>query len=536
VVAPKKEFSLIDELLAGQQQLQTPAARFADAHSAFQQNGDTDLLSALSVQLIPLTAPGPGEQYAFEVSLDSCTGCKACVAACHSLNGLDEHETWRDTGLLVSPEPEHPFLQTITTACHHCADPACLNGCPVLAFEKDSLTGIVRHLDDQCIGCNYCVLMCPYDVPKYNPARGIVRKCDMCHDRLGHGEAPACVQACPTHAISIVTVQTHVGSQRSTLNPQLTSAFLAAAPDPAHTQPTTRYVSKRALPKNLVAADAAVLQPQPPHWPLVVLLTLMPMAIGCSLADKILSFPTPVLTIAGWLAGAAGLSLSVLHLGQPRRAWRVFLGLRKSWLSREAVVFGTWFPLATTYAAVRLGWIPLAPDPLRSTLAIGTAALGLAGLFCSVMIYVDTRREFWRFASTAPRFFGSALVLGLASVLATPGAPPTIGFVLVAATLLKFAFELGALDPLNGANDHTPLTPALKTARLLVGPLRREFILRLMCGGLGGVLLPLVIATGAAPAAVAWPALGLVILGELAERCLFFRAVVAPKMPGVGHA
>jgi hypothetical protein len=108
--------------------------------------------------------------------------------------------------------------------------------------------------------------------------------------------------------------------------------------------------------------------------------------------------------------------------------------------------------------------------------------------------------------------------------------------VLVAAILLKFAFELVALDPLNGADDHTPLTPALKTARLLAGPLRREFILRLVCGGLGGVLLPLVIATSAAPAAVAWPALGLVILGELTERYLFFRAVVAPKMPGVGHA
>jgi formate dehydrogenase iron-sulfur subunit len=531
VVAPQKNFSLIDELLADQQQLQTPAARFAGAHSALKQNGDTDLLSALSVQLIPLTSPGPGEQYAFEVNLDSCTGCKACVAACHSLNGLDEHETWRDTGLLVSPEPEHPFLQTITTACHHCADPACLNGCPVLAYEKDPLTGIVRHLGDQCIGCNYCTLMCPYDVPKYNPSRGIVRKCDMCHDRLGHGEAPACVQACPTNAISIVTVSTHAG-KNSRFD---TSAFLAAAPDPARTQPTTRYVSKRALPKNLVAADAAVLQPQPPHWPLVVLLTLIPMAIGCSLADKILSLPTPVLTVSGWLAGAAGLSLSILHLGQPRRAWRVFLGLRKSWLSREAVIFGAWFPLATLYAAVRLGWLP-AHGPLRSTLAITTAVFGLAGLFCSVMIYVDTRREFWRFANTAPRFFGSAIVLGLANVLMTPGSPHLIGFALAAATVLKLVFELHAFLPLLGADDHTPLTPALKTARLLAGPLRRAFSLRVACGLLGGVVLPLMIATGAISAAAAWGAFVLLLPAELAERYLFFRAVVAPKMPGVGHA
>jgi Fe-S-cluster-containing dehydrogenase component/DMSO reductase anchor subunit len=535
VVAPQKDFSLIDELLADQQQLQTPVARFAGAHSVFQQNGPRTPLPALSVQLIPLTAPGPGEQYAFEVSLDSCTGCKACVAACHSLNGLDEHETWRDTGLLVSPEAAHPFTQTITTACHHCADPACLNGCPVLAFEKEPLTGIVRHLDDQCIGCNYCTLMCPYDVPKYNPARGIVRKCDMCHDRLGHGEAPACAQACPTQAIRIVTVNTHSGPPHSIPNAQLTSAFLAAAPDPARTQPTTRYVSKRALPKNLVAADSAVLQPQPSHWPLVVLLTLMPMAVGCSLADKILSLTAPVLTVSGWLAGAAGLSLSVLHLGQPRRAWRVFLGLRKSWLSREAVFFGAWFPLATAYAAIRLGEWP-ASALLRSTLASGTAALGLAGLFCSVMIYADTHREFWRFTNTAPRFFGSACVLGLSGALVAPGAPHLIGFALAAATGLKLSFEVCALRPLLGADGPTPHPSALKTARLLAGPLRRVFGWRLAAGLLGGVVFPLMIATGALSAAAAGGAFALLLPAELAERYLFFRAVVAPKMPGVGHA
>src|SRR3954466_2950723 len=76
-------------------------------------------------------------------------------------------------------------------------------GCPTKAYEKDPVTGIVKHLDDQCFGCQYCTLMCPYDAPKYNEARGIVRKCDMCSDRLAHGEAPACVQACPNEAIRI---------------------------------------------------------------------------------------------------------------------------------------------------------------------------------------------------------------------------------------------------------------------------------------------------------------------------------------------
>src|SRR5207237_35555 len=81
--------------------------------------------------LLPLSRPGPGQQYAFEVDLDVCTGCKACVAACHSLNGLDDTELWRTVGLLHGGTPEAPAQQTVTTSCHHCVDPACLNGRPV---------------------------------------------------------------------------------------------------------------------------------------------------------------------------------------------------------------------------------------------------------------------------------------------------------------------------------------------------------------------------------------------------------------------
>lgn len=531
MVPPKKNptLSLIDEHLADQAQLQTPVTRAATAYDSPSAIGHHP--SSIFSDLIPLTAPKPGEQYAFQVDLDSCTGCKACVSACHSLNGLDENETWRDVGLVSSPDARRPFTQTITTACHHCADPACLNGCPVLAYEKDPLTGIVRHLDDQCIGCSYCVLMCPYDVPKYNSARGIVRKCDMCHGRLSEGEAPACVQACPTQAITIVTVQTYVNGERHVD----TSQFLAAAPDPSITLPTTRYVTKRKLPENVFAADAAVLIPQPPHWPLVAMLMLLPMAVGCGITDKILSLPTPALAVSGWIAGALGLALSVLHLGQPTRAWRIFLGLKKSWLSREAVIFGAWFPLASTYVAIRLDWIPLAPGPLRSALAVGIATLGALGLFCSVMIYAETRRQFWRFANTAPRFFGSAAVLGLASALAAPGAPRVVAFALAAATLIKLSFEARAWHPLDYDSDE--LTPARKTALLLTGKTLRPVAgLRIAFALFGGIALPLSLAADAVPPSIAWIALGLCLGGELAERYLFFRAVVAPKMPGSNHA
>src|SRR4029453_18536902 len=199
--------TLLDQVIADQGQL-TAVAAFAQAHD----------LGAIKTRhyrdLVPLSLPKPGQQFAFEVDLDQCSGCKACVTACHSLNGLDDDETWRSVGRLASTDWGAPLRQVVTTTCHHCVDPACLNGCPVLAYDKDPRTGIVHHLDDQCIGCQYCVLKCPYDVPKYSERRGIVRKCDMCASRLAVNEAPACVQACPSEAISIRVVDRNEVAER----------------------------------------------------------------------------------------------------------------------------------------------------------------------------------------------------------------------------------------------------------------------------------------------------------------------------------
>src|SRR3954465_10588414 len=86
--------TLIDDLLAQQQEL-SAVEKFSLSHDACQ------VRSRLYRDLLPATAPAPGQQYAFEVSLDRCTGCKACVSACHSLNGLDDDETWREVGLLI---------------------------------------------------------------------------------------------------------------------------------------------------------------------------------------------------------------------------------------------------------------------------------------------------------------------------------------------------------------------------------------------------------------------------------------------------
>ncbi|MBI2511797.1 MAG: dimethyl sulfoxide reductase anchor subunit [Opitutae bacterium] len=552
-IAPSPAGSLrdfLDELLVEQSRLDTPAAR---ASRAYDDSKTGDAKPKIFESLLPLSRPRAGEQYAFEVDLDACSGCKACVSACHALNGLDENETWRDTGQLLGCASDLPIVQTITSACHHCADPGCLNGCPVLAYEKDPLTGIVRHLDDQCIGCQYCVLKCPYDVPKYNARLGIVRKCDLCHQRLVHGEAPACAQACPTQAIRIVVVTTTAsaaapasptapnaspneshslvpgavaaaGPKSKIENPKSKIPIAFPGPDPTYTRPTTRYVTARELPAGMRAADALALRPQPAHWPLVLMLTLLPWAIALQtlLLTPLASRAPNYFAFAPLALGALGLAAATFHLGQPLRAWRVFLGLRNSWFSREAVLFGAWFGL--TALATFAPHLPGA--------AAFAALVGVAGLVCSVMIYVDTHRSFWRPASTAPRFFLGGALLALASLAILPPATASANisyyatFPLVAVLLAKLAVEFASLR-----GDSV-------SARVQRG--RFVGVLCVRLGLVAGAAAALVaLAPVAAEPVMAhyakyFPAgaLALLLAGELAERYLFFRAVDAPKMPG----
>src|SRR5262252_5640929 len=383
---------LVGELLLKQREM-TAVQRFAQRHAA----GDTPAAGCYE-DLIPLARPGAGEQYGFRVDLDSCTGCKACVAACNSLNGLDDDEAWRSVGLLHGGSVHLPVQQTVTTACHHCIDPACMNGCPVRAYEKDPATGIVRHLDDQCIGCQYCVLTCPYEVPQFNGKRGIVRKCDMCSDRLAAREAPACVQSCPNQAIAIQIVD-----KTRALEDAQGGAFLPGAPSPAITVPTTEYVTKRAFPRNLLPADFHQVRSGHPHLPLVFMLVLTQLSVGAFVIEFLLRRLFPQLSsarayhaIIALAAGLLALGASVFHLGRPKYAFRAVIGLRTSWLSREILAFGAFAGAAAAYAAwvwrgPLLGALHLPPLPgwlgtKGASDALGTAVVfsGLAGVGCSV--------------------------------------------------------------------------------------------------------------------------------------------------------
>ncbi len=539
---------LVTELLREQQEF-TAVERFSQRHT----DQESGLQARYYDDLIPLgRLPLAGQQLAFRVDLDGCTGCKACVTACHNLNGLDPGETWRDVGVVLGEGADSTFQQTVTTTCHHCEDPACLNGCPVRAYEKDPLTGIVRHLDDQCIGCQYCVLTCPYDVPKYNKARGIVRKCDMCADRLGSGEAPACVQGCPNSAISIEIVDRQGPAVVRDLLPGLNGAM----PPASYTRPTTRYVTARPE-RAILSGDHEVLRPAERHDPLAVMLVLMQLSVGLLCLDPLLnawvpgaqaSQPLRLLLAAG--SGALGLGVATLHLGRPLYAFRAFLGWRTSWMSREILAFGAYVPLtvATAAAGAVVAWNPwdLQAAALATLLGLEATAIGfgLLGTLCSVMVYVDTRREFWAFSRTAPKFVATAVLLGCAgSVAATVMGATVAGSRLagvvplvllgLAVGALKLAYEVRFLR-LARASDSSNLA---RSAQLLTTQLSDRFHWRVRAAavaGAAGVAVAISVAFGSAAgvACAAALAFSAALAGELLERHLHFTAEASRAMPG----
>lgn len=533
MVAPMQQLTtLIDDFLAEQSSL-TAVDRFSRAHD--EHTGDEPAQARWYRDLLPTAAPGPGQQYAFEVDLDACSGCKACVAACHSLNGLDEGEAWRDVGLLVGTG-DNALLQPVTTGCHHCAEPGCLEGCPVDAYVKDD-DGIVRHLDDQCIGCSYCTLSCPYEVPQYDRGRGIVRKCDMCHDRLADGEAPACVQACPTEAIRITVVDVEEAGREG---------WGFTAPDPAATRPTTVFRSSRDLQTDVAPADLHALTPRHGHPPLVIMLVLTQLAIGTFGALELLRVGG-VLAAVSAVSGAVlamvvtGLALvaSLAHLGRPQYAWRAVIGLRHSWLSREIVAFGGFAAVGTLHAATLAGWVPWLAPAFTGALA---TAIGLAAVGTSVMVYVATQRAGWRPAWVTARFGLTTVTLGLATVTALAQVIAATG----PATTTVMAAATAALAGLGVVVDLLPLRHAggapedarTRTARLLRGPLWGRVQLRTGAGLLTAALatlaaLLLVRDAGPLPAAVALVAAVIpATAAELLARSWFFTAEGSLRMPG----
>jgi Fe-S-cluster-containing dehydrogenase component len=192
------------------------------------------LTAAASTSLIPVDALAESSKNleiydkAFGVLVDStiCIGCRKCEWACNQINKLPTQDikAFEDksvfkvhrrpteavfTVINTFPDPEIPDKQYyLKVQCMHCNDPACVSACIVGAFQK-TIEGPVIYDAWKCMGCRYCMVACPFQVPAYeynNALTPQVRKCSFCSDQITkENKKPACVEICPNEALTFGT-------------------------------------------------------------------------------------------------------------------------------------------------------------------------------------------------------------------------------------------------------------------------------------------------------------------------------------------
>ena len=460
-------------------------------------------------ELIPSRPLAAGEQYRFHFDMTKCIGCKCCVVACNEQNGNPAELNWRRVGEVEGGYYPNTQRHYLSMGCNHCVEPSCLNGCPVEAYTKDPFTGVVVHSAEACIGCQYCTWNCSYGVPQYNAQRGVVGKCDMCHNRLADDMAPACVAACPEGAIAIEIV--NIAEWRR----DYLSANAPGLPSADDSISTTRVTLPENLTPDLGRVDTNRVEPQHPHWPLVFMLVMTQLCVGAFIALWLLGFRQAgeslrIPAIVSLVLAGISLGASTMHLGRPVHAWRAMRGLRRSWLSREVFTLSLFAGAAGAFAGMLFFGLPW-----RGAAGFATALTGLAGITCSARIYIVRARPSWFSGYTVAEFLSTALLLGpaFARVL-IPGAPAGVMYASIAGAAAQLLVQSGKFLWLS----QSEIFELRSSSVLLAGKLRARFVLRLL----------LLIAAGVLASFAADIAFAAALAGEFLGRYLFFVSVV-PK-------
>jgi len=462
--------------------------------------------------LIPEIPLEDGQQYRFHFDMSKCIGCKCCEVACSEQNNNPPEVSWRRVGEVEGGTFPDTQRLHLSMGCNHCVDPACMNGCPTKAYTKDDKTGIVLHDANVCIGCEYCIWNCPYSVPVFNEERGVVGKCDMCHGRLADGDKPACVNACPSEALSIEIVDIEEWKRE-----YASAANAPGLPSADDTISTTRITPPAQMPLDTEKADYHRVRPEKPHWSLVAVTVLTQLSAGGVGAAWLLTLlgggeARTAATIALAL-GLISLQAAPLHLGRPAFAPLAMRNWRTSWLSREILGLSAFGGAASGYAATL--WFDL---PGSAWLGFGAALCGLAGVYASSRIYLVPGRPSWNMNHTIADFFLTALILGPLLLAATGAGPEAMVAVAAGGAVAQLLNQIWKFVRMIRSEEFE----LQASARLLSNDLSRAFLARLALTALGGAVLGL----------AGYAAAGFVVAlaGEVIGRYLFFVSVVPKNM------
>lgn len=149
------------------------------------------------------------------IDTTKCVGCLECVAACKRANNLPEGDTEELSWKTYTVVKEFKGIY-VRKLCMHCSNPSCASVCPVGALHKTS-AGPVVYDEEKCIGCRYCMVACPFSVPKYEWSNPLprIRKCIFCAERLAKGLQTACAEACQYGATTFGDRETLLEEGRS---------------------------------------------------------------------------------------------------------------------------------------------------------------------------------------------------------------------------------------------------------------------------------------------------------------------------------
>ena len=491
-------------------------------------------------------------QYAWVIDQTRCIGCHACTTACKSENdvALGVFRTWvKAVEVGTFPEVRRHFA---VMRCNHCADPPCVDICPVSAMYQRP-DGLVDFNHDTCIGCKACMQACPYDAIYMDPDEGTAAKCNFCSHRVDEGLLPACVVVCPEEALLFgdledplsavskalgahpVTVRRadqgtrpkafYIGAHEAALDPLAArhdgmyawaDAQIAAPPGTSRRERAADDVSTHRR-THAQPARVAYDVPRQRAWGWRVsayiwtksiaagagLVAAADRAVGTAAGSAVSPWLMPVVAMVFLVATGA---LLIADLKRPERFWTILVRPQwKSWLARGAVII-------TLYGAVLAAWLVcewLGAEAVLDALSwlLGLLAL-LTGVYTAALFAQCEGRDLWQSPLLAVALALEVPLAGLAiALLAAPGArTAALGLRGQTAVLLV---ALGAVQLLDTFGPHASANARAAAHALAFGRQSSWF-----WGGLFlGIVLPMAPVAGSNPTPL--PVVGALVLAGL---------------------